>query len=343
MTNGGSVAEIVARLRALGLVQADEDPGFTPLDGGVSSDIWRVDLASGPVCVKRALPKLKVERDWQAPVERSLNEARWLQFAGEIDPGCVPRVRAIDHDANLFVMDYLDPATHKLWKRELLETRVSVAFAEAVGTKLAALHAAAVARPELQASFSNDALFRAIRLEPYFAAAAERHAELEEPLHALIESTAGVKRTLVHGDISPKNILMGPDGPVFLDAECATWGDPAFDLAFVLTHLMLKCLVQPDLFVRYLLSYRWLFLRYRGGVSWEPAFELEARAGRLIGGLMLARVDGKSPVEYLTEPGQKRVARAMARQFLLEPQPNLDHMREDWHAMIIRWMRSGQK
>jgi aminoglycoside phosphotransferase (APT) family kinase protein len=343
MTNDASAAEIVARLRALGLARADENPACTPLDGGVSSDIWRVDLAGGPVCVKRALPKLKVARDWYAPVERSLNEARWLQFAGAAVPGSAPAVRAVDPDAKLFVMDYLDPATHTVWKSELLDGRVSVGFAEAVGTRLAALHAAAIAQPGLAETFSNDALFRAIRLEPYFAAAAERHAELEEPLQALIESTAAVKRTLVHGDISPKNILMGPDGPVFLDAECATWGDPAFDLAFVLNHLMLKCLVQPDQFVRYLLAYRWLFLRYRSGVTWEPAFELEARAGRLIGGLMLARVDGKSPVEYLTEPGQKRVARAMARQFLLEPQPNLDHMREDWHAMIIRWMRAGGK
>ena len=53
------------------------------------------------------------------------------------------------------------------------------------------------------------------------------------------------KRALVHGDVSPKNILVGPRGPVFLDAECAWYGDPAFDLAFCLNHLLLKCLWTP--------------------------------------------------------------------------------------------------
>ena len=64
-------------------------------------------------------------------------------------------------------------------------------------------------------------------------------------LKALVATTQANKRALVHGDVSPKNILGGPAGPVFLDAECAWWGDPAFDLAFCLNHLLLKCLWTP--------------------------------------------------------------------------------------------------
>ena len=55
-----------AFLCAHGLATPDEPARWTPLTGGVSSEIWRVDLASGPVCVKRALPRLRVAQLWGA-------------------------------------------------------------------------------------------------------------------------------------------------------------------------------------------------------------------------------------------------------------------------------------
>jgi aminoglycoside phosphotransferase (APT) family kinase protein len=343
MTESERAGEIVGRLRALGLARPDEAPSCTPLEGGVSSDIWRVDLETGPVCVKRALGRLKVARDWFAPVERSLNEARWLEFAHYAVPGSAPRIRAIDEAAKLFVMDYLDPQTHTLWKTELLAQRTDVAFAEAVGTRLGALHQAAAARPELAEQFATDDLFRAIRLDPYLAGAAERHADLEEALHALIEDTARVKLTLVHGDVSPKNILAGPDGPVFLDAECAWWGDPAFDLAFVLNHLLLKCLAAPLETAGYLFAFTRLRLKYGAFVTWESRFALEARAARLLPALLLARIDGKSPVEYVTQPGQKRIARTFARQFIVARVGDLAAIGKTWQDAMFQWIKAGMK
>jgi aminoglycoside phosphotransferase (APT) family kinase protein len=343
MTDQERAGEIVARLHALGLARADETPLCTPLDGGVSSDIWRVDLESGPVCVKRALGKLRVARDWHAPVERSLNEARWLEFANQAVPGSAPRIRAIDEAGKLFVMDYLDPQTHTLWKTELLAQRTDVAFAEAVGTRLGALHQAAADRPELAGSFATDALFRAIRLDPYLAGAAERHVDLEDALHALIEDTAQVKLTLVHGDVSPKNILAGPEGPVFLDAECAWWGDPAFDLAFVLNHLLLKCLAAPLETARYLFAFTRLRLKYGAFVTWEARFALEARAARLLPALLLARIDGKSPVEYVTTPGQKRIARQFARQFIMTRAGDTGAIGKAWQDTMFQWIKAGLK
>ena len=113
---------------------------------------------------------------------------------------------------------------------------------------------------------------------------------------------------LVHGDVSPKNILVGPRGPVFVDAECAWFGDPAFDLAFCLNHLLLKCVHRPARTDAFLGAYRALADTYLAGVTWEPAAAVEARAATLLDGLLLARVDGKSPVEYLrTEPQRARV------------------------------------
>ena len=133
-------------------------------------------------------------------------------------------------------------------------------------------------------------------------------------MQALIATTQRNKHALVHGDVSPKNILCGPDGPVFLDAECAWWGDPAFDLAFCLNHLMLKCLWVPAARERPArqLPARWPRPTCRWW-TWEPAAALEARAAHLLPALFLARVDGKSPVEYITSDAQRDKVRRVAR------------------------------
>src|SRR6202012_5750727 len=102
---------------------------------------------------------------------------------------------------------------------------------------------------------------------------------------------------LMQGDISPKNILMGPKGPIFLDAETAWYGDPAFDLAFCLNHLLLKCLVAPDARSALTISFGTLAARYLDQVDWEAIEAVDARVASLLPGLLLARVDGKSPVE----------------------------------------------
>ena len=124
---------------------------------------------------------------------------------------------------------------------------------------------------------------------------------------------------LVHGDVSPKNILIGRRGPVFLDAECAWYGDPAFDLAFCLNHLLLKCLWNRRAASRFLACFdapgRDLS---RAASTGRRATTLEARAARLLPALLLARIDGKSPVEYITAESDKgrvrRIARALVAQ-----------------------------
>ena len=114
---------ILAFLRSSGLAQEGEAPRAEPLTGGVSSDIWKVELQSGPVCVKRALPRLRVKQLWEAPVGRNRYERLWMETARAIVPGIAPEVLAWD-DAGFFAMAYLDPATHPLWKAELAAGRV---------------------------------------------------------------------------------------------------------------------------------------------------------------------------------------------------------------------------
>ena len=327
-------APIVEILRRLGLVPPAAEPRLTPLTGGVASDIWKVEVSDRVFAVKRALPKLRVAADWCAPTSRNASEVEWLKLAGRIAPGSAPEILAHDAQAGLFVMSYLAPADHPVWKARLRDGDADPEFAARVGRTIAAIHAATAGNAEIARRFANDHVFHPIRLEPYLEATADRHPDLREPLFALSRATLDTKRALVHGDVSPKNILVGPRGPVFLDAECAWYGDPAFDLAFCLNHLLLKCLWTPAVRTGFLACFDALADAYRAGVSWEPPEELEARAARLLPALFLARVDGKSPVEYLTDEADKARVRATARPLVRHPPATLGAVRQAWTSNL---------
>jgi aminoglycoside phosphotransferase (APT) family kinase protein len=305
---------------------------LTPLAGGVSSDIVRVEGRGTTFCVKRALPKLKVAADWRAPVGRNRYEVAWLRTAAAIAPGAVPRLLADDPQAGAFAMEWLPPDRYPVWKAQLRDGVIEAGTARAVGDVLGRLHAATADRADIAAAFATDDAFHAIRLEPYLVATGRAHPDLAPRLEALAATTAATKRVLVHGDFSPKNLLVGPAGPVILDAECAWYGDPAFDLAFVLNHLLLKGVWRPAWRARYLALFAALVDAYRPHVRWEPWAPLEARTAALLPGLLLGRVDGKSPAEYLTAATDRAEVRAFARARLAVPPASLAAMAADWGA-----------
>jgi len=304
-TNDG---DLIEPLRRMGLLKAGARACLTPLTGGVSSDIYLVEAEERRFCVKRALPRLKVAALWEAPVERNAAEAAWMRAVARWLPCAVPRVLGEDAKAGLFAMDYLAPEDHPLWKARLLAGIVEPDFAAAVGRDLAVIHARSAADPGVPAAFANDGTFEAIRIEPYLRATGRAHPELAARFDELAHATLTTKRALVHGDVSPKNILQGPAGPVFLDAECAWFGDPAFDVAFCLNHLLLKGARTGADRTRYGAAFSALARAYLAGVDWESADGLEARAAALLPALFLARVDGKSPVEYLTRESERAAA-----------------------------------
>jgi len=199
----------------------------------------------------------------------------------------------------LFAMAWLPPEHYPLWKSELLAGRVDVAAAAAVGELLGGIHAASARDATLADRFATDDLFHQLRIDPYLLTIAKKHVDFADVLTALAKRTATTRLALVHGDVSPKNILLGPDGPVLLDAECAWFGDPAFDLAFCLNHLLIKRRVVRGAKEALGASFDRLAERYLRQVDWESRDDLEARAATLLPALALARVDGKSPLEYL--------------------------------------------
>ena len=316
----------------MGIVGAHQPIRWIALAGGVSSDIYRAELPSGVICVKRALPKLKVAADWRAPVERNRFEVDWMRVAGAIVPSAVPAILGEDRDAGAFAMAWLAPDDHPVWKSLLAAGEIAAGAAAAVGAVLGRIHAATADRPDLALRFATDDIFFAIRLDPYLVATGRAHPDLSSRFDALVETTRTTKRVLVHGDFSPKNLLQGPAGPVVLDAECAWYGDPAFDLAFLLNHLLLKGVWRPQWTGRYLECFDAIADAYRAGIDWEPVAELEARVAHLLPGLTLGRIDGKSPVEYLTTPEEKDEVRRFARRLLADPARALAPIAAAWAA-----------
>jgi aminoglycoside phosphotransferase (APT) family kinase protein len=307
------------------------DMGFGPplkmeaLGGGVSCDVFLVDLADRRICVKRALPKLRVAADWHAPAERAEAEVAWIELVAGLDPRWVPKVLGEDKTRHLFAMEYLP---YPLWKTELADGRIDIAFAAEVGAALAHIHAVrGVAK-----RFANGPQFHALRIEPYLLHTAEHHPGVAPRIRAIAQGVEESRIALMHGDVSPKNILCGPDSPVFLDAECACWGDPAFDLAFCLNHLLLKSIWHPRDAAALHASFEALKTAY------APDAALDRRAAALLAAFLLARIDGKSPVEYLTDEAKKDFVRAQAKAFLSEEALSLDALASLWMQALSAWL-----
>jgi len=312
-----------ALIEALGLGRASDVTAVTAMTGGVASDIARVDVGGQSYCVKFALPQLRVAADWFAPVHRSRAEYEWLRFAGHIAPENAPRLFGHSDDLHGFAMEYIAGPQVRLWKTLLLSGDTDEGAAARVADVLGRIHAAASGTRFDRAAFLNRDDFHALRIEPYLLFTAGRHPDLAPALCDLAARLDAAAVTLVHGDVSPKNIQLRGGQPVLLDAECATMGDPSFDVAFCMTHLILKAVHLPGRNVPLLASVAAFWRAYAPHVTWEPASELETRVAGLVPALMLARIDGKSPVEYLSEAA-RAVVRARSMALIAAPATRLD-------------------
>ncbi|MFK7854018.1 MAG: phosphotransferase family protein [Granulosicoccus sp.] len=306
-------------MASLGLCLPGEITRIEPLTGGVSSDIAAVSYANQTVCVKFALEKLRVEEDWFAPADRGRAEFAWLQITSEILPDAVPKLLGWSDSENGFAMSYIAGEDIILWKSLLLSGAKDIGQAESVANALALIHAQSTKPNFDKTAFDNASDFESLRIEPYLRFTAARHPDLAGKIIAVADRLSSSRLALVHGDISPKNILLRSNQPVFLDAECASMGDPAFDVAFCLNHLILKAIHLPESKLHLYATIQLFWRAYEQKIGWEPCEQVQARVVKLLPMLMLARVDGKSPVEYLTEESRAFV-RSAARHLILTPE-----------------------
>jgi aminoglycoside phosphotransferase (APT) family kinase protein len=311
----------------------DPDALLTPLSGGVSSDIFLVKDGAESFVVKRALAKLRVKEDWFANVGRNTTEQAYIQCVGRFLPGVVPELIFGNDEAGYFTMEFigLDFAN---WKELLLGGLCRTAHAAQAGEILGTIHHQTAGDVELSRKFRTTADFRQLRLEPYLLTTGTRHPDLCEFFKTEAARLAATHEALVHGDFSPKNIMISDTRMVLLDCEVAWYGDPTFDVAFLLNHFFLKALYHAPADHG---------LEKMGAAFWQAYSSarengdvqiVERRLISLLLMLLLARVDGKSPVEYLTEP-KKQFIRDFVGCHLPSPPATLASLSKLWFSQVF--------
>ncbi|HXJ94352.1 MAG TPA: phosphotransferase [Terriglobia bacterium] len=306
-------AAAAAYLREKGFAVGDGDLSLECLPGGVSNRTVLVRFSDGRSWVlKQALPKLRVAVDWFSSPERIHREALALQWFARLAPaGSVPCFEFEDEPNYLLGMDAV-PFPHQNWKTVLLSGRVNLNYVQQFGRLLGLVHRRASQECEARKAFEDTSFFESLRLEPYYLYSAERVPAAAEFLHRLVDETRSGRLTLVHGDYSPKNILLRDDRLVLLDYEVAHFGEPAFDLGFSLTHFLSKAhhlTAQRALFAEAAVCYWQAYTQALGNVPW--ARDLEPRAVRHALGCLLARAAGRSPLEYLSDAERVRQCQAV--------------------------------
>jgi aminoglycoside phosphotransferase (APT) family kinase protein len=323
--------EIINQLRKAGLIR-DTKPECISLSGGVSSDIWLVSDGYIRLIIKRARNKLMVDDDWFSDTDRNRIERKFAEFIHHIMPGSVPVVLHSDDQLKFYAMEYLDESFEN-WKTMLLNGIFESQAAVWSADLLIQLHHFSRNNPNARDTFSSMQYFDSLRIEPYFLTTGKRHPSLSHHFREEAERLLASGEVLVHGDFSPKNIMIGSDKVVLLDHEVAHFGDSSFDLAFLINHLLLKRLYHfritdslPDL-----ADIVWN--RYRTQTKTWQDKGFEKRTGKLLLLLMLARVDGKSPVEYLDE-NKREFVRNFVSSLLEENLFQIEEIITKWNHQI---------
>jgi len=304
------------------------------LAGGVSNVVLYIRRLDDPTLdfvLKQASPQLRVPQPWFCSVERIWREVAVLRLCERLlyDAPApneqaserlgtstasrrsihLPRLLFEDRDNYAFAMTAA-PLGHSTWKQRLLDGDADVEIADACGRLLGRLHATTWLDSSVAAELDDRQFFDDLRLDPYYRQVARVHSSLAPIMERLVASVWDHRRSLVHGDFSPKNLLVWPDGLMLIDCEVGHYGDPAFDLGFFLTHLVLKSLTFVErwhdyfrLPQRFWASYAEVVSPAIGATEWQ---DLERLAQWNLAGCMLARIDGKSRVEYLRTPDEIR-------------------------------------
>lgn len=318
-------------LRAAGRLAPEARATARLLAWGVSNVVLRIDVAGGEdFVVKQSRRQLRTETPWFSRLDRIWRELEVMQeLAPRLPTGMVPRVLFADRDNYLFAMQAVR-ADHTVWKADLLAGRVEPSIARTMGGVLAALHASTAGNDALQRRWGDREVFVQLRVDPFYRHVARVHADLSPVLQRLIDEMFAVQACLVHADFSPKNILVSHDGLTLVDYETAHYGDPAFDIGFFLSHLMLKTVLHADRCAEYLDLARVFWQTYHAALRGACGFSFgqsadsgrdsqsvfERRSVAHLAGCMLARIDGTSTIDYLPHECDRRFVRSFCRELL---------------------------
>lgn len=311
-------------LRERRLIEDDEQVRVRELLGGVSNLVLYVERPDHEdFVVKQARAQLRVEEPWFCSVDRIEREVAVLQVCQAVVPetsdASVPQLLFDDPENHLYAMSAVPK--HETWKQRLLGGETDTDKATASGRLLGTLHASTWRGKRIPRLLEDRTFFEDLRIDPYYRHVARVHPDLKPTIDEVIDSVYAHQLCLVHGDFSPKNLLVHQGGMVLVDFEVGHLGDPAFDLGFLLTHLVLKSLHVRSRHAEYvrLIDCFWKCYSTTLRVIASPDdFEsLDRRAAQNLAACMLARIDGKSKVEYLSETNRNTV-RTLARNMLTD-------------------------
>jgi aminoglycoside phosphotransferase (APT) family kinase protein len=309
-------AAVTAHLVRRGLLPSSAGVEVHPLAGGVSNDVVAVTAPGFDAVVKQALGRLRVAEEWLADPSRIDTEGRALQLAGRLVPGAVPRVYDLA-DGHLVIERA--PGSWLTWKEQLFDGAVDSAVAERLGRVLGVWQRTTAGNAEVASDFGDVTAFGQLRVDPFHRTVAERHPDLAGVIGVTVEAMAAARVCLVHGDYTPKNVLVDPagNGLWVIDWEVAHVGDPTFDPAWTVGHLLLKTVHRPASAPAYEAAARAFLAAHADELAGAVVLDPE-QLMRQAGCLLLARVDGKSPAGYLTDDGIRRT-RDLARRLLTTP------------------------
>jgi 5-methylthioribose kinase len=293
------------------------------LKGGVSNVVLAIETATQEYVMKQALPELRVATKWKVDQRRAIVEANAMKLLCQITPESVPEL--VDFDPSEFTLTMIRlPKSDTNWKVDMLEGRIHPSIGADLGIILAKWHNFGATHPNARADFMEDSLFDQLRVTPFYRAVAAKNPDLEPLISQLLKEITTVKATLVHGDFSPKNIMVSTDlRPIILDFEVMHTGNPVFDIAFLCAHLLCKKLrsssrVERDGLVEttyaFLSAYQSLVI-----IPVSPSFAHHVAV------IALARVEGVSPVNYLDEAGKVRV-QELTKTILRNPSATIEEL-----------------
>ena len=275
------------------------------LTGGVSNVVLAVKSDSKDLVLKQALPQLKVAAVWKADQRRAIVEANGMKLLHSITPESVPELIDFDPENFTLTMERL-PRTCTVWKSDLLGGVIKPSIGADLGRILAAWHNFGADSKESRDAYMEDSLFDQLRVTPFYRAVAKVNPPLDARIQELITEISTAKITLVHGDFSPKNIMItDADKPIVLDFEVLHTGNPVFDLGFVTAHLLCKYLRIEDEKQRSLL--RETAISFINSYARTCNIEVAKSLAHHVAVIALARVEGVSPVNYLETAGKARV------------------------------------
>lgn len=309
---------------------------------GVSNVVFRITPEGGTdFVVKQSRKQLRTKAPWFSRLERIHTEMDLMRvLVGKLPARAIPNVLFEDRANYLFGMEAV-AADHRVWKADLLAGVVDETIARKAGELLAAIHRETAGQSGFQNQFGDRAVFDELRVDPFYRPLLRKHPHIAPALERVIEEVLTLSVCVVHADFSPKNLLISEGTLTLVDFETGHFGDPAFDLGFFLSHLVLKTIKHrknQEAFLSLMQTFcdsYWEHLQSQH----RPGFErndLERRTIGNLAGCLLARIDGKSPIDYFDQPWQGETARALAFTYLMRPVTEIAHALEEIEKTLAK-------